>query len=44
MPPDSGNANITLSDLHQNEIYSAKVTIEYNGGVVQESQPVEISE
>lgn len=43
MSPNSGNANITLSDLQQNEQYSANLTIEYNGGVVQESQPVEIS-
>ena len=44
MSSGSGTANITLSDLQQNEIYSANVTIEYNGGVTQDSQPVEISE
>ena len=42
--PNSGNANITLSDLQQNEVYSANVTIVYYGGVTQDSQPVEISE
>ena len=44
MYPDSGNASITLTDLQQNEVYYANLTVEYNGGVMQESQPVEISE
>ena len=44
MSPDSGNTNITLSDLQQNKNYLANVTIVYYGGVMQESQPVEISE
>ena len=43
MSPDSGNANITFNDLQQNKIYSAELIIDYNGGVMQESQPVEIS-
>ena len=44
MSSDSVNANITLSNLQQNEKFSANVTIEYNGGMMQESHPVEISE
>ena len=41
---DSGESRITLRDLQQNEKYLTNVTIEYNGGVIQESDPVEISE
>ena len=34
----------TLSDLMENRKYIATLNIVYNGGVVQQSQPVEISE
>ena len=34
----------TFTDLEENRKYSASVHVQYNGGVVQQSQPVEISE
>ena len=34
----------TFTNLEENRKYSASVQIQYNGGVVQQSQPVEISE
>ena len=34
----------TFTDLMENRKYTAKLNINYNGGVVQQSQPVEISE
>ena len=34
----------TFTNLEENRKYSASVHVRYNGGVVQQSQPVEISE
>ena len=34
----------TFTNLEENRKYSASVHVQYNGGVVQQSQPVEISE
>ena len=34
----------TFTNLQENRKYSASVHVQYNGGVVQRSQPVEISE
>ena len=34
----------TFTNLEENRKYSATVHVQYNGGVVQQSQPVEISE
>ena len=34
----------TFTDLMENRKYTATLNINYNGGVVQQSQPVEISE
>ena len=34
----------TFTNLKENRKYSASVHVQYNGGVVQQSQPVEISE
>ena len=34
----------TFDNLEENRKYSASVHVQYNGGVVQQSQPVEISE
>ena len=34
----------TFTNLEENGKYSASVHVQYNGGVVQQSQPVEISE
>ena len=34
----------TFTNLEENRKYSASVHVKYNGGVVQQSQPVEISE
>ena len=34
----------TFTNLEENRKYNATVHVEYNGGVVQQSQPVEISE
>ena len=34
----------TFTNLEENKKYSASVHVQYNGGVVQQSQPVEISE
>ena len=34
----------TFTDLTENRKYTATLNINYNGGVVQQSQPVEISE
>ena len=33
----------TFDNLEENRKYSASVHVQYNGGVVQQSQPVEIS-
>ena len=35
---------LTFTNLEENRKYSASVHVQYNGGVVQQSQPVEISE
>ena len=35
---------VTFTNLEENRKYSASVHVQYNGGVVQQSQPVEISE
>ena len=34
----------TFTNLEENRKYSASVHVQYNGGVVQQSQPVEINE
>ena len=34
----------TFTDLMENRKYTATLNIHYNGGVIQQSQPIEISE
>ena len=38
------SVTVTFTNLEENRKYSASVHVQYNGGVVQQSQPVEISE
>ena len=44
LPDGEGRVMATFTDLMENRKYAATLNIHYNGGVVQQSQPVEISE
>ena len=44
MNKDVRRVMVTFTNLEENRKYSASVHVQYNGGVVQQSQPVEISE
>ena len=38
------SATVTFTNLEENSKYNATLQVQYNGGVVQQSQPVELSE
>ena len=44
LPDGERRVMATFTDLMENRKYTATLNIHYNGGVVQQSQPVEISE
>ena len=44
LPDGERRVMATFTDLMENRKYTATLNINYNGGVVQQSQPVEISE
>ena len=44
MSTDGVRVMATFNNLKENRKYTATVQVQYNGGVIQQSQPVEISE
>ena len=44
MLSDHGRRVVAVFNLIENRKYSASISVQYNGGVEQHSQPVEISE